>query len=184
MLNKAIWILAATFALTAGVTDVRWRRIPNWLTYPAIPLAIFLHSIAGGWRGTRMSLLGAALGLGLLLPFVLVRSLGGGDWKLVGALGAFFGYETAVPFFQQRLIVILLWTLVINGVMALCLVIWKGRARQTLRNIGRMLAAFFRVHLPPSDLTIDNPEAIKVPFGVAAAVAVLLYTSSQPWGPF
>ena len=131
-----------------------------------------------------MSLLGAALGLGLLLPFVLVRSLGGGDWKLVGALGAFFGYETTIPFFQQRLIVILLWTLVINGVMALCLVIWKGRARQTLRNIGRMLAAFFRVHLPPSDLTIDNPEAIKVPFGVAAAVAVLLYTSSQPWGPF
>jgi prepilin peptidase CpaA len=184
VLNKAIWILAAIFALTAGVTDARWRRIPNWLTYPAIPLAIFLHSIAGGWRGTRMSLLGAALGLGLLLPFVLVRSLGGGDWKLVGALGAFFGYETAVPFFQQRLIVILLWTLVINGVMALCLVIWKGRARQTLRNIGRMLAAFFRVHLPPSDLTIDNPEAIKVPFGVAAAVAVLLYTSSQPWGPF
>jgi hypothetical protein len=68
--------------------------------------------------------------------------------------------------------------------MALCLVILKGRARQTLRNIGRMLAALFRVHLPPSDLTIDNPEAIKVPFGVAAAVAVLLYTSKHLGGAF
>ena len=184
MVNKAIWTLAAIFALTAGVTDARWRRIPNWLTYPAILVGIVLHSIADGWHGARLSLLGAALGLGLLLPFVLVRSLGGGDWKLVGGLGAFFGYNTSVPFLQQRLIVVLLWTLVINGAMALCLVIWKGRARQTLRNIGRMLAAFFRVHLPPSDLTIDNPEAIKVPFGVAAAVAVLLYTSKHLGGAF
>ena len=66
----------------------------------------------------------------------------------------------------------------------MAMAVWRGahslilasqsRARQTLRNIGRMLAAFFRVHLPPADLTIDNPEAIKVPFGVAAAVAVLL----------
>ena len=179
MANKALWILAAIFALTAGVTDARSRRIPNWLTYPAIPLAILLHTIDAGWAGARLSLLGAALGLGLLLPFVLIRSLGGGDWKLVGALGAFFGYNTGFAFSRQRLIVVLLWTLVINGVMALFLVIWKGRARQTLRNIGRMLAALFRVHLPPSDLTIDNPEAIKVPFGVAAAVAVLLYTSKH-----
>jgi prepilin peptidase CpaA len=184
MVNKAIWILAAIFALTTGVTDSRWRRIPNWLTYPAILAGIVLHSIADGWHGARLSLLGAGLGLGLLLPFVLVRSLGGGDWKLVGGLGAFFGYNPAVPFFQQHLMVVLLWTLLINGIMALCLVILKGRARQTLRNIGRMLAALFRVHLPPSDLTIDNPEAIKVPFGVAAAVAVLLYTSKHLGGAF
>ena len=179
MANKALWILAAIFALTAGITDARSRRIPNWLTYPAIPLAIVLHACDSGWSGARLSLLGAALGLGLLLPFVLIRSLGGGDWKLIGALGAFFGYNTSFGFGRQRLIVVLLWTLVINGLMALCMVIGKGRARQTLRNIGRMLAAFFRVHLPPSDLTIDNPEAIKVPFGVAAAVAVLLYTSKH-----
>ena len=104
--------------------------------------------------------------------------------KLMGGLGAFFGYNLSVPFLQQHLILVLLWTLVINGLMALCLVIWKGRARQTLRNIGRMLAAFLRVHLPPPDLTIDNPEAIKVPFGVAAAVAVLLYTSKHLGGAF
>src|SRR5437667_5958119 len=126
-LKKAIWILAAIFALTAGVTDARWRRIPNWLTYPAVVIAIVLHSIAEGWHGARLSLLGTALGLGLLLPFVLVRSLGGGDWKLMGGLGAFFGYNLAVPFLQQHLILVLLWTLIINGLMALCLVIWKGR---------------------------------------------------------
>ncbi len=168
-MNKTLWILSIIFSLTAGITDLRWRRIPNWLTYPAIPCAVILHSMAGGWHGAKLSLLGTALGLGLLLPFVLIRSLGGGDWKLVGGLGAFFG--------PQRLMEVLVWAVLINGVMALCLIIWRRRVGQTLRNMGRMFAAFFSLHLPGSDLTIENPNATKVPFGVAAAIAVLLYTS-------
>ena len=179
-MNQTIWILSAIFALAAGITDARSRRIPNWLTYPAIPLAILLHTIAGGWHGAKLSLLGTALGLGLLLPFVLVRSLGGGDWKLVGALGAFFGCNKQ----HCRLLEVLIYTLLVNGVMALVMVIWKKRVGKTLRNLAHLMAAFFRFHLPPSDLSIDNPEAVKVPFGVAAAVAVLIYVSSQPWGPF
>jgi prepilin peptidase CpaA len=175
-LNQAIWILSAVFALIAGITDLRARRIPNWLTYPAIPLAIALHALAGGWHGARLSLLGAALGLGLLLPFVLLRSLGGGDWKLVGALGAFFG--------PSRLWQVLLYTLLINAVMALIMIVWKKRLGRTLRNIGRLLGAFFRFHLPGAELTIDNPEAAKVPFGVAAAIGVVLYVVGQPWGAF
>jgi len=173
---KTIWILAAVFALTAGITDLRWRRIPNWLTYPAIPCAIVLHWMVAGRHAALLSLEGAALGLGLLLPFVLLRSLGGGDWKLVGALGAFFE--------PPRLWEVLIYTLLINGFMALCMIIWKGRTRQTLRNLGRLMGGFFKLHFPESDLTIDNPDAAKVPFGVAAAIAVLLYTSSQQWGSF
>lgn len=175
-MNQAIWILAAVFALAAGITDLRWRRIPNWLTYPAIPCAILLHTLAGGWRGAVKSLEGAALGLGILLIFVLIRSLGGGDWKLVGALGAFFG--------SSRLIEVLIYTLLINGLMALAMIIWTKRTRQTARNIGRMFAAFFHLHLPGDDLSIDNPQAAKVPFGIAAAIAVLLYTAWQPWTGF
>jgi prepilin peptidase CpaA len=175
-MNKAIWILSAVFALAAGLTDLRWRRIPNWLTVPAIPVAVLLHTLAAGWPDARLSLLGTAVGLGLLLPLVLIRAIGAGDWKLVGGLGAFFG--------SQKLLIVLLATLLINGVMALCLIIYKRRVGQTLRNLGRMTAAFFSLHLPGEDLTIDNPEAAKVPFGVAAAIAVLLYTSTQPWGAF
>ena len=170
-MNHTIWILSAIFALAAGITDARWRRIPNWLTYPAVPIAILLHTLDAGWHGAKLSLLGTALGLGILLPFVLIRSLGGGDWKLVGALGAFFG--------PTRLISVLIYTLLINGLMALVLVIWKRRLGKTLRNVAGMAGAFFRFHLPGADMTIDNPEATKVPFGVAAAIAVLIYVPGQ-----
>jgi len=170
-LNQAIWILSAVFALTAGITDLGARKIPNWLTYPAVPLAIVLHAVAGGWHGAKLSLLGTALGLALLLPFVLLRSLGGGDWKLVGALGAFFG--------PVRLWEVLLYTLLINAVLAVITIVGKKRLRRTMRNIGRLFAAFFRFHLPGTDLTIDNPEATKVPFGVAAAIGVVFYVAQQ-----
>lgn len=175
-MHEAIWILSAVFALAAGFTDLRWRRIPNWLTYPAAPVAVVLHAIAGRWPEAKLSLEGLALGLGLLLPFVLLRSLGGGDWKLVGALGAFFGW--------RQLIQVLLATLLINALMAIVLIIAKKRIWRTLRNIGRLIAAFFRLHLPAKDLTLDNPEAIKVPFGVAAAVGVALYVAWHWQGPF
>ncbi len=167
-------MLATIPAVIAGWTDWRTRRIPNWLTVPALLLGIATNSLALGWSGAKESLLGAGLGLGLLLPFVLIRSLGGGDWKLVGALGAFLG--------PPRLIAVLLGTILAAGVMAVVLVVWKRRVGQTLRNLGRMLAAMFTLRLPGPEVSLDNPESLKIPFGVAVAVAVVLYTVRQVWG--
>ncbi len=174
MLKQGVWMLATIPAVLAGWTDWRSRRIPNWLTVPALLLGIVANSLALGWAGAKESLLGAGLGLGLLLPFVLIRSLGGGDWKLVGALGAFLG--------PPRLIAVLVATILVAGAMALVLVVWKRRVGQTLRNVGRMLAALFTLHLPGPEVSLDNPESLKVPFGVAVAVAVVLYTVRQVWG--
>ena len=62
------------------------------------------------------------------------------------------------------------------------LIISKKRVGQTLRNLFRMLAAFFTLHLPGPDLTLDNPESLKVPFGVAFAIAAVSYSVRQIWG--
>lgn len=172
--EEGLWMLAAVFAAAAGWTDWRSRRIPNWLTLPGLVLAIAANTLAWGWTGAKDSLLGAGLGLALLLPFVLVRSLGAGDWKLVGALGGFLG--------PQHLVKVLLGTVLVAGVMAVILVVWKKRVRQTLRNLWHMLAALFTLHLPGPELSLDNPESLKVPFGVALAITVILYAARQTWG--
>jgi len=83
------------------------------------------------WPGLKAALLGALLGLGMLLPFVLVRSLGAGDWKLAGALGACLG--------PRQLLAVLMGTILVAGAMALVVVIWKGRLKRTLWNIARLL---------------------------------------------
>ena len=170
----AIWDLASILALAAGWTDWRSRRIPNWLTVSGLLTGITVNSLARGWNGAKDSLLGAGLGLALLLPFVLIRSLGGGDWKLAGAMGAFVG--------PRHLMAVLIVAVLIAGVMGAVLIIWKKRVGQTLRNLARMTAALLSLQLPGPDLTLDNPESLKVPFGVAFALAAILYSVRQMWG--
>ncbi len=158
---------ALLLALIAGWTDLRSRRIPNWLTVPGLLIGIGSNAALSGWSGLKTSLLGAALGLAVLLPFVLLRSLGAGDWKLAGALGAFTGHRLLVD--------MLVMSVFVAGVMAVILVIYKGRMRQTLSNIGHIVFSLVTFRLPESRVSLDNPDALKVPYGVALALTVVLY---------
>ncbi len=167
MLQSGPWIPAVLTAICAGVLDWRYRRIPNWLTVSGLVAGIGVNTALFGWAGMKAALLGAALGLGLLLPFVLLRSLGAGDWKLAGALGACLG--------PQQLVTVLMGTVLVAGVMALAVVIWKRRLMQTLHNIVRMLAAFLSLRMPGPEVSLDSPQSTKIPFGVAMALTVLLF---------
>jgi prepilin peptidase CpaA len=172
-LKSAVLIGAVALALIAGWTDLRSRRIPNWLTVPALAIGLVLNFVVGGWSGLKIGLFGAGLGLLLLMPFVLLRSLGAGDWKLAGALGAFVG--------RELLIDLLLGSVFVAGLMALILVIYKGRLQQTARNIGHILVSLVTFRMPGPAVSLDNPNALKVPYGVALAATVVLYAGVQAW---
>jgi prepilin peptidase CpaA len=171
---SAPWIPAVLVAMGAGFLDWRYRRIPNWLTVSGLAAGIAVNAILYRWPGLKAALLGAVLGLGLLLPFVLVRSLGAGDWKLAGALGACLG--------PRQLLSVLMGTVLVAGVMALGVVIWKGRLKQTLLNIAHMLAALFSLRMPGSEVSLDDPQSTRIPFGVAMAVTVLFYGIGRVMG--
>ena len=168
------WIPAVLVAIGAGVFDWRYRRIPNWLTVSGLAAGVAVNTILYRWPGLKAALLGTALGLGLLLPFVLVRSLGAGDWKLAGALGACLG--------PRQLLSVLMGTILVAGVMALAVVIWKGRLKQTLLNIAHLLGALFSLRMPGSEVSLDDPQSAKIPFGVAMAVTVLFYGMGRAIG--
>jgi prepilin peptidase CpaA len=174
MFQSGLWIPAVLVAICAGVLDWRYRRIPNWLTVSGLGAGIAINTILYRWPGLKAALMGAALGLGLLLPFVLIRSLGAGDWKLAGALGACLG--------PRQMLSVLIGTILVAGVMALALVIWKGRLKQTLLNIAHILAALFTLRLPGAEMSLDHPESTKIPFGVAMALTVLFYGMGRATG--
>jgi prepilin peptidase CpaA len=157
---------AVALAVLAGWTDLRSRRIPNWLTVSGLAVGVAANTILDRWIGLKLSLLGALVGLALLLPFVLLRSLGAGDWKLAGALGAFTG--------TSRLVELLIGSVFVAGLMAVVLIIYKGRVRETLRNIGHILVSLVTFQLPGTRVTLDNPDSLKVPYGVALALTVIL----------
>ena len=167
MLQSGPWIPAILVAICAGVLDWRYRRIPNWLTVSGLVAGMAVNGLLAGWPGLKLALLGALLGFGLLLPFVFLRSLGAGDWKLAGALGACLG--------PRQLIAVLVGTILLAGIMALAVVIWTGRLQQTFRNMAHLLAAFFSLRMPAFEVSLDNPQSTKIPFGVAMAAAVVLY---------
>jgi len=158
----------------AGILDWRYQRIPNWLTGSGLVAGVVVNTILYRWPGLEAALLGTALGLGLLLPFVWIRSLGAGDWKLAGALGACLG--------PRQLLSVLMGTILVAGVMALAVVIWKGRLKRTLRNIVHLLAALFSLRMPGDEVSLDDSQSTKIPFGVAMALTVVFYGMGRALG--
>jgi prepilin peptidase CpaA len=173
-LRTVVLGLAVALALIAGWTDWRSRRIPNWLTVPGFMVGVLANVLNGGMTGLKTSLLGAGLGLLVLLPFVFLRSLGAGDWKLAGALGAFLGWQVLAN--------LLIGSVFVAGLMALGLVIYKRRFKETLRNIGGLLASMLTLRMPGAEVSLDNPQSLKVPYGVALAFTTLLFGIGKIWG--
>lgn len=78
--------------LIALVTDLKARRIPNWLTFPMFFAGWIYQAVFFGGPGLLDALAGFALGFGML--FVLWLTAGGcaGDAKLMGALSVWLGF--------------------------------------------------------------------------------------------
>ena len=89
----------AALTLAAIVTDLRARRIPNWLTVTGLVTAIVFHGATAGWDGLKFSLGGFAVGFGVLFVLWVIGGGGGGDVKLMGAIGAWMGATSTFAIF-------------------------------------------------------------------------------------
>ncbi|MBS1961903.1 MAG: prepilin peptidase [Bdellovibrionales bacterium] len=178
-----IWISIVAFA--AIVTDLRYRKIFNWLTLPAIVVGLALSFAATG-------LPGLALGFaGILLAFVAfgwmwgVKILGAGDVKLLMAFAAlagaagFSGGRNGVSFVAD----LALLTLMVGGALAAATLAVKGRLGPFFRKFWRFLVTF-----SSRNLATEFPKAdptLQMPFGVSIAIAAVWLWYDNPlirWG--
>ena len=164
--RQIIWAMTLALTLYAAWLDWRTRRIPNWLTVSGFLAGIVLNSILQGWHGARQSLEGAGLALGLLLPLVLLRGLGAGDWKLMGAIGALTGWRLTL--------LVLIASFVATALIGIIQVALTKKAKNTLINVFTLAKGFVTFGIRPNPvISLDNPTMFKLPFGVAVAVAAV-----------
>jgi prepilin peptidase CpaA len=79
------------FTLVAAVSDLRTRKIPNKITVPMCLAGLVYQISFFRLEGLWSALLGFAAGFGILFVLWMVGSAGGGDVKLMGALGPWLG---------------------------------------------------------------------------------------------
>ena len=165
--HQLLWLWAILVSVEAGWLDWNSRRIPNWLTVPAFFLGIAVRYLIGGWRGAEMGLKGTGLALIVLLPLVLIRALGAGDWKLMGSVGAFLG--------PRMLLFVLLASIFVSGLMAIVMMIQTKRVKETLRNMAALVHGFlsFGLRTHP-EISLENPGLLKLPFGAAVALGTVI----------
>lgn len=165
-------VLAAGLAV-AVVTDVRLGKIFDRVTFPCIAAGLLLHTLFGGGAGAAVSIEGIAAAVGMALAVTLIagRGLGGGDVKLLAAVGALRGPE------------FVMWTALFAALSGpfLCLVplLRQGLLRQTLRNFAHNAAGRFLFHTPVE--IAAGSRASKQPFGVAIAAGALLAVVRLAW---
>jgi prepilin peptidase CpaA len=152
--------------LIAGVLDLRSRRIPNALTVTGAATALALRAPMG-WEALADGALGIALALLLTVPLFLLNALGGGDVKLLAAVGAFMG---PVELIGACLLIALL-----GGVLALVEAVRRGAFRAVLLNVVYMIGRWFSPFRRGLSPTLTSPAAMAIPYGVPIAVGALIW---------
>jgi prepilin peptidase CpaA len=172
-----MYLLLASLCASAGaVSDVRNRRIPNLLTGSSIALGLLLHLGAGGWRQMGMAAVAGVAGGAVFLLFFVAGGMGAGDVKLMAAVSTIAGFGHLAEIFVAIALT--------GGLFAVGLAVMRGRLKTTLANVGTLIYhhAVAGV-LPHPELNLDNPKALRLPYGAPIAVgcwiALLMQTAAR-----
>jgi prepilin peptidase CpaA len=139
--------------LFAAINDLVSRRIPNYLLLVAwvgvLPLQLLSADPAGGLAAC---LGGAVTGFAIFMPLYLLRGMAAGDVKLMATVGAFVGPADAFS------IAMLSWCA--GGVMALLIIVAKGRLRAAFANVGDLLRPLLMraARMPAVDEPMRQPS--------------------------
>lgn len=155
----------AAVVLTAVWWDLKERRVPNALTLTGLGMALGLRALSG-MDPVVSGLLGAGLGLALGLPLVALGGLGGGDAKLMAAVGAFLG--------PIQLLWALAITAIVGGIMALVLAFHRGAVQDAFLDAGALAARPLGLAPDRPRRTIRTPGAITIPYAVPIAIGALM----------
>jgi prepilin peptidase CpaA len=151
----------------AVFTDLRSRRIPNWLVLPFLPLGIAVSAWFHGWHGVVQSLEGAGVGILVFGVFFVMGGMGAGDVKLCAAIGAWIG--------PGQLFIALVLTGLAGGVMVIAWAAYAGFLKDLFRGTGDLMFGGAK----REEVTLSNPLRRKMPYAPAIAIGTLFSFFAQ-----
>jgi prepilin peptidase CpaA len=167
-------LVLLVLVIAAAVVDLARRRIPNMLLLAGwmAALPLFLLSAQPG-AALLGALTGALCGLLVFLPLYLLRGMAAGDVKLMATVGLFVG-----PYDALEVAVI---TCCCGGVMALAIIVSKGRLRAVMANIGDLLRPLWMraQGMPAVAEPMRQASVGNMPYGVAVAAATMVHLFMQ-----
>jgi prepilin peptidase CpaA len=166
----ARWLLAGV-VLAGAYADWRMRRIPNWLTLPAMTLGLIVNALDSRFTAALAGLLAA---LGVYFAFFALGFRGAGDGKLMGAVGAFVGWPDVAT--------VILLVALLGGLAAVAVAVRYGALGRVLGSaacIFRDLIRFRWAELRARS-NYRAPGALRMPHGPVIAVGTLVFLLLAP----
>ncbi len=167
-------IVVLTIILTVAViTDIRFYRIPNWLTFPSMLFGICYHTYTNGFHGLALCMAGLLLGICIFMPFYFAAGMGAGDVKLMGAVGVFLG--------PGGVFVAFLATAMIGGLYSIILLKLNGLLKETIiryRVMATTLLITRRLNYIPPEKGAKKPfmaYGVAIAIGTSIAVIIINY---------
>ena len=168
-MHSLAWWPTVVVLGVATVTDLRSRRIPNWLVFPFLVAGLALSFAPASWHGIRFvqSLEGMGLGLFLFGILALMGGMGMGDVKLCAAIGAWVG--------PQQMFFALVLTGIAGGIIAVTWAAMGGFLGELFSGSANLMLGWKKrgMKLNPEQ-TLANPKARKMPYAPAIAIGTLL----------
>lgn len=161
---------AFAVSLLGGVHDLLTRKIPNWLTFPAMFVGVAAQVWVFGWAGALDGSLGLLLGFVLFFPIYAFGYMGAGDVKLLMAVGAWLGWHNCLK--------IAVVSVIFGAVYAFFEIIWRGRLMAVAYNTYSFLRALFVPGLVAEKLRVDQSRKFAFGICIALAVAGLIYVNN------
>lgn len=160
---------AAAFfvGLFGGIFDLLTRRVPNWITFPAMAIGILAQLWLSGAPGAGQGLLGILVGFGVFFPVYALGYMGAGDVKLMMAVGAFGG-----PLFCWRTA---LASVVLGGAFAFFDILLRGRLVAVARNTYSFLRSVLVPGLVAEPLQLDKERKFTFGICIALGAAAVIY---------
>jgi prepilin peptidase CpaA len=146
----------------AAAHDIHSRRIPNALSGLFLCIGLFARGALAGGDGLADGICGVVVGLFVLLIPYSMGMFGGGDIKLLAAIGAWVG--------PVYVLAIAALGCIVGALLAVAMTVLEPGLRDDVKNT--LLIAFYTKHLP-RDLRSARPARLTVPFGAALAIAAV-----------